>query len=200
MERLVWGFGDGSTLTVAPTPVGRIGAVICWENYMPLLRTAMYAQGVELYCAPTVDDRETWLPTMRHIALEGRCFVLSANQFARRRDYPVDYAPVQGDDPETILIGGGSCIVGPLGDVLAGPARDGEAILVADLDLDDITRGRFDLDVVGHYSRPDVFRLSVDGRPRPPVVREELHSDGSAGSATDPRYQSSIRRGDIGGP
>lgn len=178
MERLVWGFGDGSTLTVAQTPLGRIGAVICWENYMPLLRTAMYAKGVELYCAPTVDDRETWLPTMRHVAFEGRCFVLSANQFARRRDYPADYAPVQGDDPETVLIGGGSCIVGPLGDVLAGPARDGEAILVADLDLDDIPRGRFDLDVVGHYARPDVFRLSVDERQRSPVVGEDLASDG----------------------
>ena len=91
MERLVWGYGDGSTLPVIDTPLGRIGAVICWENYMPLLRTAMYAKGVELYCAPTVDDRETWLPTMRHIALEGRCFVLSACQFLRRRDCPADY-------------------------------------------------------------------------------------------------------------
>jgi nitrilase len=169
MERLVWGFGDGSTLTVARTAIGRIAATICWENYMPLLRTALYAQGVELYCAPTVDDRETWTPTMRHIALEGRCFVLSANQFARRRDYPVDYHPLQGDDPETVLIGGGSCIVDPLGTVLAGPARDGEAILTAELDLDVIARGKFDLDVVGHYARPDLFRLHVDGRPQRPV-------------------------------
>ena len=81
MERLVWGFGDGSTLPVFDTPIGKLGAVICWENYMPLLRMAMYAKGIQLYCAPTVDDRETWLPTMRHIALEGRCFVLSACQF-----------------------------------------------------------------------------------------------------------------------
>jgi nitrilase len=131
----------------------------------------MYGRGIQLYCAPTVDDRETWLPTMRHIALEGRCFVLSANQFARRSDYPADY-PVASDDPDTILIGGGSCIVDPAGRVLAGPARDGEAILTADLDLDEIARGTFDLDVVGHYARPDVFRLTVDDRPSAPVSWE----------------------------
>ncbi len=181
MERLIWGLGDGSTLTVADTPVGRIGAVICWESYMPLLRTAMYAKGVQLYCAPTVDDRETWLPTMRHIALEGRCFVLSANQFARRRDYPPDYPledPRGGMAGDTVLIGGGSCIVDPLGSVLAGPARDGEAILVADLDLDDIVRGNLDLDTVGHYARPDVFRLTVDERPRSTVISAERSADG----------------------
>jgi nitrilase len=168
MERLIWGSGDGSTLTVVPTPIGRIGAVICWENYMPQLRLAMYGQGVELYCAPTVDDRETWLPTMRHIALEGRCFVLSAAQFARRSDFPVDY-PIEPGDPDEVLIAGGSCIVDPLGRVLAGPARDGEAILTADLDLDEIVRGKFDLDIVGHYSRPDVFNLVVDSSRRAPV-------------------------------
>jgi len=171
MERLIWGFGDGSTLPVIDTPLGRIGAVICWENYMPQLRLAMYGRGIQLYCAPTVDDRETWLPTMRHIALEGRCFVLSANQFARRSDYPADY-PIAPTDPDTVLIGGGSCIVDPAGRVLAGPARDGEAILTADLDLDEIARGTFDLDVVGHYARPDVFRLTVDDRPLAPVAWE----------------------------
>jgi nitrilase len=168
MERLIWGFGDGSTLTVVPTPLGRIGAVICWENYMPQLRLAMYSQGVEIYCAPTVDDRETWLPTMRHIALEGRCFVLSATQFARRSDYPVDY-PIETTDPDEVLISGGSCIVDPLGQVLAGPARDGEAILLADLDLDEIVRAKFDLDVVGHYARPDVFGLIVNRSVQAPV-------------------------------
>lgn len=164
MERLIWGFGDGSTLTVVPTPVGKMGAVICWENYMPLLRMSMYAQGVQLYCAPTVDDRETWLPTMRHIALEGRCFVLSSCQFARRADFPADYAPIQGDNPETLLIRGGSCIISPLGQVLAGPVFDQPAILTADLDLDDIVRGKFDLDVVGHYARPDLFQLQVNAK------------------------------------
>lgn len=162
MERLIWGFGDGSTLTVVPTPVGKLGAVICWENYMPLLRMSMYAQGVQLYCAPTVDDRETWLPTMRHIALEGRCFVLSSCQFARRADFPHDYAPIQGDNPETVLIRGGSCIISPLGQVLAGPVFDQPAILTAALDLGEIVRGKYDLDVVGHYARPDLFQLQVN--------------------------------------
>jgi nitrilase len=165
MERLIWGFGDGSTLTVLDTPLGRVGAVICWENYMPLLRAAMYAQGVQIYCAPTVDDRETWLATMRHIALEGRCFVLSACQFARRSDYPTDIAPLQGNDPATVLIRGGSCIIGPLGEVLAGPHFDGPTILSAELDLDQIAGAQLDLDVVGHYARPDLFQLTVNTQP-----------------------------------
>jgi nitrilase len=169
VERLIWGQGDGSTLHVLETAVGRLGAVICWENYMPQLRLAMYASGIQLYCAPTVDDRETWLPTIRHIALEGRCFVLSACQFARRSDYPADY-PVTADSPEAVLIGGGSCIVDPMGRVLAGPARDGEAVLVADLDLAEIDRAVLDLDVVGHYARPDIFTLIVDRTARAAVV------------------------------
>jgi nitrilase len=172
LERLIWGFGDGSTLGVYETAVGRLGAVICWENYMPLLRYALYAKGIQLYCAPTVDDRETWLPTMRTIALEGRCFVLSASQYARRCDYPADYAPVQGNDPDAVLIRGGSCIVSPLGQVLAGPVFDAPAMLTADLDLDEIARGKYDLDVVGHYARPDLFRLHVDERPQLPVTFE----------------------------
>jgi nitrilase len=168
MERLIWGFGDGSTLNVVPTALGRIGAVICWENYMPQLRLAMYGQGVELYCVPTADDHETWLATMRHIAFEGRCFVLSATQFARRSDYPADYpVNVPADD---VLTSGGSCIIDPLGEVLAGPARGGEVVITADLDLDQIVRGKFDLDITGHYARPDVFRLSVNTNPQVPVA------------------------------
>lgn len=162
MERIIWGQGDGSTIPVIETEIGKIGAVICWENYMPLLRMSMYAQGVQLYCAPTVDDRETWLPTMRHIALEGRCFVLSSCQFAKRSDFPPDYAPIQGNHPETVLIRGGSCIISPLGQVLAGPIFDQPTILTADLDLDEIVRGKYDLDVVGHYARPDLFQLQVN--------------------------------------
>ena len=150
MERLVWGFGDGSTLPVFDTAVGKLGAVICWENYMPLLRASMYAKGIQIYCAPTVDDRESWTPTMRHIALEGRCFVLSACQYVR------------GDDPERPLIRGGSVIVNPLGGVLAGPCYDGECILTADIDLGEIAEGKYDFDVAGHYARPDVFRLLVN--------------------------------------
>jgi nitrilase len=171
LERLVWGFGDGSTLTVLETPLGRLGAVICWENYMPLLRMAMYAKGVQLYCAPTADDRDTWLPTMRHVALEGRCFVLSACQYLTRQDCPPDYACVQGDNPATVLMRGGSCIVAPLGQVLAGPCFEGEEVLVADLDLAEIARGKYDFDVAGHYARPDVFRLHVNERPAAAVVR-----------------------------
>ena len=170
MERLIWGFGDGSTVSVFPTELGRVGAVICWENYMPLLRTAMYAQGVQFYCAPTVDDRDSWIPTMRHIAFEGRCFVLSACQFARRSDFPTDYDPLQGNDPATVLIRGGSCIISPLGEVLAVPVYNEPAILVADLDLDAITRGKYDLDVVGHYARPDIFHLDVNTQANFPVT------------------------------
>jgi nitrilase len=168
-ERLVWGFGDGSTLPVLDTPLGRLGAVICWENYMPLLRMAMYAKEVQLYCAPTADGRDTWQATVRHIALEGRCFVLSCCQFARRRDYPPDIENALAPGPDDVVMPGGSCIVGPLGQMLAGPDLDGETILCADLDLADIPRAKFDLDVVGHYSRPDVFRLVVDETPKPPV-------------------------------
>ncbi|OGA67852.1 MAG: nitrilase [Betaproteobacteria bacterium RIFCSPLOWO2_12_FULL_67_28] len=173
MERLVWGFGDGSTLPVFDTPLGRLGAVICWENYMPLLRTAMYAKNIQLWCAPTADGRKTWIPTMQHVALEGRCFVFSCNQFTRRRDFPADYRAIQGDDPETVISEGGSCIVSPLGELLAGPDYSGECILTADIDPGEIARGKYDFDVVGHYARPDVFRLIVNERPQPAVVTEK---------------------------
>lgn len=168
-ERLVWGRGDGSTLPVIDTEIGRIGAVICWENYMPLLRTAMYAKGVQLYLAPTADDLDTWIATMRHIAMEGRCFVLSACQYLRLADCPPGYAShvTNAVDP---LMRGGSCIVAPTGELLAGPTYDTRTILYADLDLDDIARGKYDLDVVGHYARPDIFTLNVDDRARHTVV------------------------------
>lgn len=172
LERLVWGYGDGSTLPVLPTARGRLGAVICWENYMPLLRTAMYAKNIQLYCAPTADGRTTWIPTMQHVALEGRCFVFSCNQFTRRRDFPADYRAIQGDAPDTVLSEGGSCIVSPLGELLAGPNYEGECILTAQVDPGEIARGKYDFDVVGHYARPDVFRLTVNERPQPPVVQE----------------------------
>ena len=167
--------------------------MICWENYMPLLRTAMYAKGIELYCAITVDDRDTWIPTVRHIALEGRCFVLSACQFLESQvgrgvahfaqspehNEPVplsadglrpDSESTEETSSSTPLIRGGSCIIGPLGQVLAGPSYGSECILIADLDSAELARGKFDFDVVGHYSRPDVFRLEVNERPMSPVV------------------------------
>ena len=165
-ERLIWGFGDGSTMPVIETPLGRIGAVICWENYMPMLRVAMYDQGITLYCAPTADDRDSWASTMRHVALEGRCFVLSACQHITRGAYPADYDCALGDDPKTVLMRGGSMIVGPLGEVLAGPDFSGETILYARIDQAEVIRGKYDFDVTGHYSRPDIFNLVVDVAPK----------------------------------
>ena len=164
-ERLIWGQGDGSTMPVFDTGIGRLGAAICWENYMPLYRTALYAKGIQIYVAPTADSRDGWIATMRHIALEGRCFVVSCNQFAKRSDYPRDYPGEVQTDPNAIVTRGGSCIVNPLGDLVAGPVYDQEVILTADIDLADTVRGKFDLDVVGHYARPDVFQLVVNERP-----------------------------------
>jgi nitrilase len=169
-ERLIWGFGDGSTMPVVETTMGKVGAVICWENYMPMMRMAMYAQGVTLYCAPTADDRDGWAASMVHIALEGRCHVLLACQYIRRADYPADYECALGDDPATILLRGGSMIVGPLGEVLAGPDYSGETILYADIEPDAVVRARYDFDVAGHYARPDIFKLEVDRRAKPPVA------------------------------
>lgn len=166
-ERLIWGQGDGSTLPVIDAAAGRIGGAICWENHMPLLRTAMYAKGVEIWCAPTVDERDIWQCSMRHIAHEGRCFVVSACQV---QPSPTDLGvDVPGWDAGRPLINGGSVIVGPLGDVLAGPLRGGTGLLTARIDTADLVRARYDFDVVGHYSRPDIFSLTVDERPRPPV-------------------------------
>jgi nitrilase len=160
LERVVWGCGDGSTLSVLDTPLGKLGAVVCWENYMPLLRATMYAKGIQLYCAPTVDDRESWIPSMRHIAIEGRCFVLSACQFL----------PNDGDKHAAApLIRGGSCIVSPFGELLAGPVYGDEQLLTAQIDLREITKGKFDLDVAGHYARADVFQLQVNESPQQAV-------------------------------
>jgi nitrilase len=170
LERMIWGFGDGSTLTTVESPYGRIGSVICWENYMPMLRMAMYAKNVALYCAPTADDRDTWISTMQHVALEGRCFVLTACQFIRKSDFPSSVRVSLGDSPEAVLMRGGSAIVNPLGKVLAGPHFGGETILAAELDLHDIGRGKFDFDVAGHYSRPDVFQLQVNETPMQAVA------------------------------
>lgn len=168
-ERLVWGFGDGSTLNVIESDLGRVGAVICWENYMPALRSAMYAQGVEIYCAPTADDRDTWLASMQHIAMEGRCFVLSACQYITRGEFGDDYRCVLTDDPEQVLMRGGSMIIGPLGEVIAGPVFNQRAILYAELDRATLIRSKLDFDPVGHYARPDVLWVGVDREPKEAV-------------------------------
>lgn len=161
-ERIVWGEGDGSTLPVFDTPYGKIGALICWENYMPLARAAMYAQGVQLYIAPTADARESWQSTIRHIAMEGRCFVLSCNQYVTKDMYPNDLAC--SNDLETspeVMSNGGSAIVDPLGNYAAEPVWGKEEMIIADLDMKQIAYSQFDFDPVGHYARPDVFKLVV---------------------------------------
>jgi nitrilase len=168
VERLIWGFGDGSTLHVVDTPLGKLGAAICWENYMPLLRTAMYSEGVELYCAPTVDDRDSWIPTMQHIAVEGRCFVLAACQYVDRLQYPPEFGSAPADTPVP-LIRGGSLIVDPFGQILGGPVYGRECVIVAEIDTGQIAEGKYDLDVVGHYSRPDLFQLRVNRASQQPV-------------------------------
>jgi nitrilase len=172
-ERLIWGEGDGSTLTVLDTELGRIGGLICWENYMPLARMALYAKGVELYLAPTADARETWQATLRHIACEGRCFVLGCNQFVTKAMVPPDMEGIEdlSDWPE-VLCRGGSAILSPFGEYVGGPLYDAEGMLIADLDLAEVARGKFDLDVAGHYARPDVFQLIINERPAPPVIGE----------------------------
>ena len=170
-ERLIWGEGDGSTLTVIQTEIGRIGGLICWENYMPLARMAIYDKGVEIYLAPTADARDTWQATLRHIACEGRCFVLGCNQYMTKDMYPDDLKELKelNEQPE-IMCRGGSAIISPLGKVLAGPLYEQEGILFADLDLAAIVRSKFDFDVVGHYARPDVFQLIVNEKPSISVV------------------------------
>ena len=166
-ERLIWAQGDGSTLPVLDQPFGKIGAAICWENHMPLLRTAMYAKGIEIWCAPTVDERDIWRSSMRHIAHEGRCFVISACQV---QPSPAELgSSIEGWDDARPLIAGGSLIVGPLGDVLAGPATGEAQLLTAEIDVADLIKARYDFDPVGHYARPDVFSLTVDERPKVPV-------------------------------
>lgn len=169
-ERLIWGEGDGSTMPVFTSPAGRVGALICWENYMPLARMAMYAQGVQLLLMPTADARDIWLATIRHIAYEGRCFVLSCNQFVSRSMYPDRWLSLaELANASDIVTPGRSAIVNPMGEIIAGPLENQEGILTCDIDLDEIPRAKFDFDATGHYARPDVFRLVVDGRAKPAV-------------------------------
>jgi nitrilase len=170
-ERLIWGEGDGSSLTVVETEFGKVGGLICWENYMPLARMAMYGKGVDIYLAPTADARDTWQATLRHIACEGRCFVLGCNQYVTKAMYPADLVGLHdlAGEPD-VVCRGGSAIVSPLGAVIAGPLYDREETIYAELDLGEIARGRFDLDVTGHYARPDVFQLTVNEKPTPSVI------------------------------
>ena len=165
LERYIWAESDGNTLVSFDTRLGKLGGLICWENYMPLARMAMYNKGVEIYLAPTADARPGWQATMQHVALEGRCFVLSANQFVRKSDYPEKYQGLLSDEGE-IVCEGGSVIYSPMGDVLAGPLWGKEGLLVADLDFSILAKSKLDFDVIGHYSRNDIFKFEVRDQPQ----------------------------------
>jgi nitrilase len=179
-ERLIWGSGDGSTMPLVDTEIGRVGTAICWENMMPMYRQYLYGGGVQIWCASTVDERDMWRVSMRHIAYEGRCFVISACQYLTRADCPSDFDPIQGNAPDTVLIRGGSMIVTPFGEVIAGPLEGQEGLVAAEIDLNEIARGKFDLDVAGHYARPDVFNLRVDLRKKCVVSTEQAEEQPAA--------------------
>jgi nitrilase len=170
-ERMVHGFGDGSGLRVVDTPAGRVGTLICWENYMPLARYALYEQGVEIYVAPTYDSGDGWISTMRHIALEGRCWVVGSGTVLRSQDIPEAF-PGRAQlfpDPQEWVNDGDSVVVDPAGKLVAGPFRRELGILYAEIDPARVGPARRTLDVTGHYARPDVFELRVNRVPAAPV-------------------------------
>jgi nitrilase len=176
-ERLVWAQGGGASLHVVDMPVGRVGGLICWENYMPLARFAMYAESTEIYAAPTWDHGEPWLSTLRHIAKEGRVFVIGSCMALRRDDIPERFAfrdlyPVG----RAWVNPGGSAIVDPDGPIIAGPLQQEEALLIAEIDLGRVRGSRWILDVAGHYARPDVFQLTVRREEQPMVRPGDPHS------------------------
>ncbi len=180
-ERTVWGMGDGSTLRSVATPFGRLGGLICWENYMPLARFHMYAQGVDVWVAPTLATGDAWVATMQHLAREGRMFVIGVNPCIHADQIPASiprpdalYPPEDRERDGGWLMPGNTIIVDPTGTVLAGPVREAERVVSADLDLNLVRTGRRLFDPVGHYNRPDVFRLAVDTAPRPAVVEMNL--------------------------
>ena len=170
-ERVIWAEAAGESLVTFKTNIGKLGGLICWENYMPMARMAMYAQGVQIYLAPTADQRPTWQSSMQHIAAEGRCFVVSCNQYVTKDMYPkhLETYDELEKQPE-VMSRGGSVILSPMGEVLAGPLWDEEGILIAELDLSDIGKSKLDFDAVGHYARPDVFQLRVNASAQPPVI------------------------------
>jgi predicted amidohydrolase len=195
-ERTVWGMGDGSTLNVIPTDLGRIGGLICWENYMPLARFHQYAQGVEVWVAPTLARGDGWIATMRHIAREGRVWVIGVNPCVRVDQIPADFPDrdrvwrVLDDDEADWVEPGNSVICNPNGEIVAGPLRYGEGILTAEVDLARVHEVRRLFDPVGHYHRPDVFRLSVDTRRQRAVT---VISDESDSAADEPAAEPAAR-------
>jgi nitrilase len=163
-ERLIWAEAGGDALVSFDTKIGKLGGLICWENYMLLARMSMYLKGVEIYIAPTADSREQWTATMQQIALEGRCFVLGCNQYMTKAMYPEKYQYAVANEKDN-LCPGGSVIVSPLGEIIEGPLFDKAGVLVAELDLEDIKRSKLDFDVIGHYSRDDIFEFKVNNQP-----------------------------------
>ena len=163
-ERVIWGEAGGEDLVTFDCHIGKLGGLICWENYMPEARMAMYNKGVEIYVAPTADSRENWTATMQHIALEGRCFVLGCNQFFTKSMYSEEQQKLATGEPE-MMCRGGSVIVGPDGKIIAGPLFDKAGVLNAEIDLKEIVRAKLDFDPIGHYSRPDIFNFQVKNQP-----------------------------------
>ncbi len=170
-ERMVWGFGDGSGLNVVDTPCGRVSSLLCWENYMPLARYALYAQGVEIYVAPTYDSGDDWIETLRHIAREAGCWVVGSGNLLRGSDMQVDVGDARDiyPDADEWVNPGDSVVIAPGGKVVAGPMRQESGILYAEIELSKVGLARRPLDVVGHYARPDIFQLKVNRRPQSPV-------------------------------
>jgi nitrilase len=173
-ERVIWAESDGSSLVSFDTSIGKLGGLICWENLMPLARFSMYQQGVEIYIAPTADSRDTWTSMMRHIAMEGKCFVLGCNQFFKKSMYSEKYQPLVANEKEKICRGG-SIIVGPNGKIIDGPLFDQAGVLIANLDLEEITANKLDFDGTGHYSRKDIFQIEIKNQPT--MVKETRKKD-----------------------
>ncbi|MDP4548674.1 carbon-nitrogen hydrolase family protein [Marinobacter sp. MDS2] len=174
-ERMVWGFGDASGLKVVDTPVGRVGSLVCWENYMPLARYALFAQGIDIYIAPTYDSGDRWLRTLQHIAREGGCWVLGAGNVLRTRDLPADFPEVDRlyPDKEEWINSGDSVVISPAGEIVAGPMRQETGLLLVEIDVSEVSAARRSLDIAGHYARPDIFSLQVNTRQQRPVSFNE---------------------------
>lgn len=169
-ERVIWSEAGGDSLVTFNTEIGVLGGLICWENYMPMARMSMYQKGVQIYIAPTADSRKQWTATMQHIALEGRCFVLGCNQFFTRSMYPEKYRSLVSEESENICPGG-SVIISPLGQIIAGPLFDKPGALIADINLDEVNASKLDFDVIGHYARNDIFRVEVKNQPE--IIQEK---------------------------
>ena len=182
-ERVIWAEANGESLVTFNTKIGKLGGLICWENYMPLARMAMFEKGVEIYIAPTADSREEWTSTMKHIALEGRCFVLGCNQYFTKSMYPSKYHELAKDEPEE-MCPGGSVIVSPQGKIIAGPLFGESGVLTAELELDDIIHSKMDFDVIGHYSRNDIFDFKVNNQPEM-KLEETLKNEGESTANTN---------------